>query len=355
MIFFKNLIFQPFLIAFLISLISTPLTIRLAWKLKLVDDPKKRKHPAHLYQKIIPRAGGLPIFVALVICSLMFLPLDQHLKGILLGATILTITGLLDDRLDLNPYLRLVLCLLAAGSVVISGIGITFVTNPLGGIIKLDQPIILADIFALVWIVFLTNSLNWAKGFDGQLPGIVVIASLTIAFLSLRYSADVTQWPVAILAATTAGAYLGFLPYNFYPQKIMPGFSGGALAGFLLAVVAILSTTKVGTAIMVLGIPFIDAIYSISRRIISGHSPVWGDRGHLHHRLLDEWHWGKRKAAFFYWLMTALLGGLALNLNSRQKFYTMIMLAVLIGALLLWLNFFSTWSGRPGRDKRSKT
>ena len=135
----------------------------------------------------------------------------------------------------------------------------------------------------------------------------------------------------------------------------MPGFSGGALAGFLLAVLAILSTTKVGTAIVVLGIPFIDAIYSIIRRILSGRSPVWGDRGHLHHKILDEWRWGKRRTAIFYWLITAFLGILALNLHSLQKFYTMVMLAVLIGGLLLWFNFFSSWSGRSGPDKRSKT
>lgn len=143
------------------------------------------------------------------------------------------IVGFLDDRLDLNPYLRLLLGFLAAGLVVGSGIGIPFITNPFGGIIKLDQPQIrfyflgeersiwiLADLFALFWIVFLTNIVNWAKGFDGQLPGIVVIAGLTIAFLALRFSADITQWPVAILASITAGAYLGFLPFNFYPQKL---------------------------------------------------------------------------------------------------------------------------------------
>ena len=364
----KNLILKPLLVAGLISLISTPMVIKLAWRLKLVDDPKKRKHPAHLHKKVTPRAGGLAIYLAVIIAGLIFLPLDQHLKGIFLGASLLLITGLLDDRFDLHPYLRLTACFLAAGCVVASGIGIAFFTNPLGGIIRLDQPRlyfnlfgetrsiwILADIFALLWIVFLTNIVNWAKGFDGQLPGIVVVAGLTIALLALRFSADVTQWSVTILAAITAGAYLGFLPYNFFPQKIMPGYSGGALAGFLLAVLAILSTTKIGTAIVVLGVPFVDALYSITRRILAGRSPVWGDRGHLHHRLLDKWGWGKRKTAIFYWLITALLGTLALSLNSRQKFYTMVMLAVLIGGLLLWLNFFSISFGQSDPDNRSKT
>jgi len=349
----QNLIILPLIIAFLVALIATPLSIKLAWKLGLVDDPKKRKHPAKLHQKTIPRAGVIPIWLALVVTSLIFLPLDKYLVGILTGATILLILGILDDKYDLNPYLRLFGCLLAAGVVVLTGIRIFFITNPLGGIIEFNQ--FLAIILALLWISFLANITNWSSGFDGQLPGIVVIAALTIAFLSFRYSADLTQWPVTILAAITAGAFLGFLPYNFFPQKIMPGYGGGTLAGFLLAVLAILSTAKIGTLVVVLGIPLIDAFYSIIRRLLAKRSPVWGDRGHLHHRILDELGWGKRRAALFYWGITALLGILALNLRSIQKFYTIVMLVLIIGILLLWFNFFSIFLNQSDRGKRLKT
>lgn len=364
----KSLILTPLAFSFIISLIITPLTIFIYRQLGWIEDPQKTRREKDTHTYPVPRGGGIPIWGALVLTSLLFLPLDQHLKGILLGATLLVVVGILDDRLNLNPYLRLVTCFLAAGLVVGGGIGIAFITNPLGGIIRLDQPRIyfdllgetrsiwiLADIFALFWIVFLTNIVNWSKGFDGQLPGIVVIAALTIAILGFRFSADITQWSVVILASITAGAYLGFLPFNFYPQKIMPGFGGGTLAGFLLAVLAILSTTKVGTALVVLGVPFIDAVYSITRRLLAGRSPVWGDRGHLHHKILDEWHWGKRKTAVFYWLITAILGILALSLRSLQKFYTMVMLAVIIGGLLLWFNFFLPYSKASDQDRRSKT
>jgi len=349
-----KLIILPLLTAFLVALISTPLAIKLAWKFGLVDDPTKRKHPAKLHQKTIPRAGVIPLWLALVVGSVIFLPLDRYLLGIFGGVTILLILGILDDKYDLNPYLRLIGCFLAAFLVVVAGIRIFFITNPLGGnILHFNQ--ILAILLALLWITFLANITNWSAGFDGQLPGIVVVAALTIGFLAFRFSADITQWPVTILAAVTAGAFLGFLPYNFYPQKIMPGYGGGTLAGFLLAVLAILSTTKIGTLLVVLGIPFIDAVYSILRRLITGRSPVWGDRGHLHHKLLDEWHWGKRKTALFYWGITACLGILALNLRSLQKFYTIVMLLLIIGILLLWFNFFSTFLNRSGRGKRSKT
>lgn len=340
----KNLIFAPLFLASLIAFAATPMTIFLYRHLGWIEDPKKTKRPKDTHTRPVPRGGGFPIYLALLITSLVFLPLDQHLKGILMGATMMTIIGILDDRFDLNPYLRLGWGFLAAGVVVASGIKISFITNPLGGIINLSS--ILSIVFALFWIVFLANIVNWSKGFDGQLPGIVIIAALTIALLGFRFSADITQWSVVILASIIAGAYLGFLPFNFYPQKIMPGYGGGTLAGFLLAILAVLSTTKVGTAIVVLGIPLIDAGYSIIRRLLAGRSPVWGDRGHLHHKILDEWHWGKRRAAFFYWAITAFLGVLALNLNSKHKFYTLAMLAVLIGGLLLWFNFFSGYLKR---------
>lgn len=364
----KNLIVLPLAAAFLISLLATPLVIFFYRRRGWVEDPVKHRKPKTTHTHPVPRGGGIPIFFALLIASLIFLPLDKHLKGILIGAMVLTITGVLDDRFDLNPYLRLILCFLAAGTVVAAGIGIAFITNPFNGVIRLDQPQIqfelfgetrsiwiIADFLALFWIVGLSNIVNWSKGFDGQLPGIVVIAALTIAVFSFRYSADITQWPVAILASILAGAYLGFLIFNFYPQKIMPGYGGGTLAGFMIAVLTILATSKILTAMVVLGVPLIDAGYSIIRRVLTGHSPVWGDRGHLHHKLLDEWHWGKRRTAVFYWGITAFLGILALGLNSQGKFYTIIMLVVFIGGLFLWFNFSSTFFVPPDRGNRSKT
>jgi len=347
-----NLAILPGLVALIASFLTTPLVIKLAWKLGIIDDPTKNKHIKVIHTYPVPRAGGLALFVAILVASLIFLPIDKHLKGILGGAAVLALMGILDDKYNLNPYIRLAGGFLAAGIPIAAGIGIAFLSNPQGGIIDLSQPQInfyflgeqrsiwvLSDAFALIWIVFVMNMLNMgAKGVDGQLPGVVVVAATTIAALSLKFSADITQWPVIILAAITAGAYLGFLPWNFYPQKIMPGYGGSTLAGYLLAVLSILSTTKVGTLIVVLGIPLIDTGYTIVRRILAKKSPVWGDRGHLHHRLLDLG-WGKRRVAVFYWVISAFLGILALNLNTSSKLYTMVGIAILLGGAILWLTY----------------
>lgn len=344
----------PFLIAFLCAFFLTPVVIKFANKTGLIDDPKKNKHPKVIHTYPTPRAGGLAIFFGLLIPSLLFLPIDKHLIGILVGAFILTAMGLLDDKFNLNPYLRLGIQFLVATIPVLAGIGIAFINNPLGtGIIDLSHPQIsinlfgqhsiwlFSDLFAIFWIVILMNFLNMgAKGVDGQLPGVVGIAAVIIAILSLKFSADITQWAVIILAVITAGSFLGFLPYNIFPQKIMPGFSGSNLAGYLLGILSILSTTKVGTLMVVLGVPLIDTGYTIVRRIVSGKSPVWGDRGHLHHKLLDIG-FSKRQVAYFYWTSTLALGIISLYLNSAYKLYTVIGIIVFLGGFLLWLTYRS--------------
>jgi UDP-GlcNAc:undecaprenyl-phosphate/decaprenyl-phosphate GlcNAc-1-phosphate transferase len=342
----------PGIIAALISLFATPFVIKLANKFKVIDDPKVNKHIKVVHKYPVPRLGGLATYLAVIIPSLIFLPPDKHLIGILVGATLITLVGIIDDKYNLNPYLRLILGLLAALAPIAAGIGISFISNPAGGIIDLSSPQIvfnllgkersiwvLSDLFGLFWIVFIMNMLNMgAKGIDGQLPGVVVISALAIAAMSLKFSADITQWPVITLAAILAGSYLGFLPWNFYPQKIMPGYGGSTLAGYILAILTILSTTKVGILMVVLGVPLIDTGYVIVRRIFSGKSPVWGDRGHLHHRLLDIG-WGKRKIAVFYWAITAFLGYIALNLNTTSKLYTMVGITIVLGGLILWLTY----------------
>ncbi|KKP47599.1 MAG: hypothetical protein UR39_C0003G0004 [Candidatus Woesebacteria bacterium GW2011_GWA1_33_30] len=335
-----NLLIYPLLISFSISFLLTPIIIKLAKKLKIIDDPKKNTHPKVIHTKPTPRGGGIPIFFAILITSLLFIPIDKHLIAILMGAFVIFVMGFLDDRYNLNPYLRLFLGLLGALIPISSGIGISFLTNPFGGIIDLSNPII-SDIFALVWIVFMMNMLNMgAKGIDGQLSGVTVISAITITALSFTYSADITQWSVIVLTSITAGAFLGFFPWHKYPQKIMPGYGGATLAGYMLAIASILSTTKVGTLIVVLGIPLIDTGYTVLRRIFSGKSPVWGDRGHFHHKLLDSG-LSKKQVSQVYWSLTAILGVLALNLNSAYKLYTIIGVGFVLGGLILWLTYRS--------------
>jgi len=120
----------PLLTSLAISFLLTPLIIKLAPRLGIVDDPKRRNHPARLHEKPTPRGGGIPLFIAIIVSCLIFLPFDQRLSAILLGAAIVVGVGYLDDRRDYSPYIRLLAQILAAGVVVAAGIGISFISNP---------------------------------------------------------------------------------------------------------------------------------------------------------------------------------------------------------------------------------
>jgi UDP-GlcNAc:undecaprenyl-phosphate GlcNAc-1-phosphate transferase len=201
-----------------------------------------------------------------------------------------------------------------------------------------------ADLLAFIWILWTMNIVGWSAGVDGQMPGFVAIAALTLGFLSLRFTLkDPSQETVTILAFIVTGTFTGFIPWNFYPQKIMPGYGGKTLAGFLLALLGILSYGKLGTALLVLGVPMIDALYTLLRRIGAKKSPVRADRGHLHHQLLNIG-WGKRRIALFYWGVSAILGVIALTVTSQQKVFALLVLAAGVGAFLIWVQFFTQFS-----------
>ncbi|MDQ5951446.1 MAG: UDP-GlcNAc:undecaprenyl-phosphate/decaprenyl-phosphate GlcNAc-phosphate transferase, partial [Patescibacteria group bacterium] len=179
------------------------------------------------------------------------------------------------------------------------------------------------------------NIVNWSKGVDGQMPGFVAVALVFIGLLSEKFLGDPSQFNTTVLSFISAGAFLGLLFWNWYPQKIMPGYGAGSLAGYLLSVLAILSGAKVATTLMVLSIPTADAIFTISRRIAAGKSPIWGDRGHLHHKLLDVFKWSKQQIALFYWGSSLVLGILSLYLNTLGKVITIGSAMILTFAVLI--------------------
>jgi UDP-GlcNAc:undecaprenyl-phosphate GlcNAc-1-phosphate transferase len=240
-----NLVFYPILLTALISYFISPLVIKFAKRLGIIDDPSKNKHPKVIHTHPTPRGGGIPIFISILFASLFFIPLDKHLVSILAGAFLIFVMGFLDDKYNLNPYVRIAIGFLAASIPIISGIGISFLTNPLGGIIDLSNPLI-SDLFALVWIVFMMNMLNMgAKGVDGQLSGVTVISALTITALSFYYSAEITV-AIILLTSITAGAFF-YLGINFL--KNYAWIWRSTLQDICHC--SILSTTKVGTLIVV--------------------------------------------------------------------------------------------------------
>ena len=331
-----------------ISFILTPFIRNFFISKNWIENPKEKNKKTHNATALssVPRGGGIPIFIAVLVTSLIFLPLDKHLTGIIIASFITLVIGLFDDVKDISPRIRIIFNIISALVIVSFGIGIAFISNPFGGIIDLSflkinfnffgqhSIWIISDFLAIFWIIWCMNIVGWATGVEGQLPGFVSISAFFIGLLAIGYSTDITQWPVVILAGAVCGSYLGFLPFNFFPQSIMPGYSGKSLGGLLLAVLAILSGAKLATLIFLLFIPMLDAVYTIIRRLINKKPIYLGDGKHFHHQLLKAG-WSRPYVAIFYWVISLILGIISLFLNSQQKFYFFLSLSFLIFALFI--------------------
>ncbi len=345
--------FLPFLIALAITTVLTFLAIPLGKKFGLLDDPKLHKHPAIIHAKPIPRGGGLPIFFGALLTSFIFIPMSQTFFAIFSAAFLVMAIGIVDDKLnaqskDISPYFRTLVQVFAAIIVVASGVTIHFITNPVSiGVMHLNAfaihlpflsiTLYLSDLLSILWLVWIMNMLNWSKGVDGQMPGIVAISAIVIGILSLKLNpAGHGGYFDAQLSFIIAGTAIGFLFFNFYPAKIFPGFGATSLY-LLLGVASILSSAKLATAILVMGVPLVDFVFTIIRRILSRKSPFQGDKKHLHHILL-KLGYNQRQIALFYWSISGILGMLSLLLESRSKLFAIIMVVAVTGGALLFLH-----------------
>lgn len=326
-----------FAAAFLAAIVATPLVRRAAVKVGAVDKPDgARKHHAAPTALI----GGFAVFAAFAFAACVAVWLgalpgthikEKFLVGILLAGILLVFGGALDDRLNLKPSSQLVWPMLASLVIIASGIGVTYITNPFGGQIFLDRYIqtvlwwqgipykvtFVADAFTFLWLMGMTYTTKLLDGVDGLVPGITAIGALVIAAVSV--TRDVAQPDTAILALAVAGAFIGFLVFNFHPASIFLGEGGSTLAGFLLGTLAIVSGGKIATALLVLGLPIFDAAAVIFRRLVIDRKPITSaDRSHLHLRLRDLG-FGERQIVLFYWFTAALFGTSTLTLHGWEK------------------------------------
>ncbi len=344
-----SVIALPFLTALIVSALATPVVMQLCRYLKIIDSPQ-RKHPAILHSKPVPRAGALPVFLGILVSSALFLSFGKDVVGTLLAAGIAILVGVIDDRWDINPYIRFVSQIFLVLVIIASGIGITFINNPLNGVIRLDQidiPLNLfgehhillpADLITAFWIIFVANMISWSNGVDGQFPGIVSVASVVIGLLSLRYVGhEPAQIVPAKIAFATTGAILGTVPFVWHPARIFYGFGATSL-GVILAVLSIMTGAKVATAVLILLVPILDSVAAVSRRILKGQSPFWGDSEHLHHHLLNRG-WSQSQVALFYWLLTGICGAVALLTAGKSKALAILSGGTLVGLLLVLFNF----------------
>lgn len=304
-------------LAFGIAFLLTPGVIKLAPKWGAVDRPNFRK----VHNRTMPRMGGLAIYLSFVLTLLFTQPLnDTRLIGLLIGSTLIVLVGLADDIWNLSPRLKLCGQILAALVLVVMGIEVQYITNPLsGGLVSLG---FLAAPLTVLWLVGVTNAVNLIDGLDGLAAGVSIVAATTLAIVGWRAG----QIGIAVWALILAGGTLGFLRYNFYPARLFMGDSGAMFLGFNLAALSLLSFTKSTTAFsliipfIILGIPILDTLCAIIRRSVAGQPIFQADKEHLHHRLL-ELGLSHRKTVLIIYALSATfsLSAIALTYFSRPE------------------------------------
>jgi UDP-GlcNAc:undecaprenyl-phosphate/decaprenyl-phosphate GlcNAc-1-phosphate transferase len=352
----------PFIIAFSLVGIILPPFISFAKEKGLITNPEVHAHPGMLLDSPTARGGGVVYTVVFLIVALIFVGVGKDLAGLYLALILLGVLGFADDyqnthpksgfKLLENPLLRLLLLLSVVSIIALSGITILDISNPFGEVIDLQVISFLPSLVTVVWIVWLMNVLSWSNGIDGQFSGIAGIASLVVAILSLRFAElEPIHKQIAVLAAISAGASFGFLRKTWHPSKIMWGF-GAMSVGLVLASLSILTKSKIVASMLIILIPFLDAFVTVLRRILQRKNPLKGDRGHLHHLLLDRG-WSVKKIAIFYWVTTIFFGLVGILTSDKYMAQVFLILAGLVAFFIITLNVI--YIKGNGKSKTSET
>lgn len=320
----------PLLLAALVSYILTPYIKTLAFKIGAVDKPDNRK----VHKKIMPRLGGLAIYIAFLIGVVSSLELTWDIVGILTGATVIVIVGILDDVYQLPAKVKLLGQIVAACILIAFDIRIEWVNNPLGGYIYLDKFISIP--LTVFWVISFTNVVNLIDGLDGLAAGVSAIASLTVIFVAIQMG----YFHVTVLSAALAGGIIGFIRYNFNPATIFMGDTGSMFIGYMLAAISVYGAVKTAATIalivpaIALGLPIMDTAFAIMRRYTNGRPIFQPDKGHLHHRLLAMG-MNQKQAVLLMYAISAALGIAAVLWAEVDGFYAALIIAIIITAVAI--------------------
>ena len=315
----------------------------IARKYNIADHPSERR----INTKPVPRAGGLAVAGAFALIGTLLVIFSAQLglsagtgsaeltsdgaAALLLGTVIAGVIGLIDDRYDLRARWQIIGQFLIALIPIAFGLRIAFISNPLGaGDLLFPDAIALG--VTIFWTLGMQNSMNFIDGLDGLSGGISLFAAVTLGVIALP-----TSPLLAALSFTLAGALAGFLRFNFYPASIYMGTSGILAVAYALAVLALLGTAKVAAALLILGVPIIDALFVIVGRIAAGRSPYTPDESHIHRRLLS-YGFSHRGSVLVLYALTAALSILALLLTGSATLYAFMGLLVVLGAVITYLS-----------------
>jgi UDP-GlcNAc:undecaprenyl-phosphate GlcNAc-1-phosphate transferase len=325
-------------VAFCVAFTVTPWVRKKAFTWGAVDYPDQRK----VHSGVMPRMGGLAVYLAFLPAVLIGQPLNNSMAGLLLGITLITLLGIVDDIRGLSPWVKLAGQITAALAVIPFGIKVQNLTNPFNGdILSLGALSIPVTVF---WLVAVTNAINLVDGLDGLAAGISGIAALTmaaVAWTQLGLPGQTTE--AILLPLLLAASILGFLKHNYHPATIFLGDSGSMMLGFCLGGISVMGLTKSVTAVsvilplVILGIPLLDTTFAIVRRYHK-HRPIFQpDREHLHHQLMAMGLTHPQTVLVIYGVSVVMgISAVLLNLVSNDQ--AAVLLVVLSAVVLIGAN-----------------
>ncbi len=333
---YANMIFT-FVISFIFTFATTPLVRRFAYRIGAVDIPKDKRR---VHKRPTPRIGGLAIIFGFLVAVISFNDSwSRELISILIGVGILGILGVIDDCKELDAKLKFVVQIIAALVVVLFGdIRISVMSNP--NVFSENPYIIfpqwLSVTVTVLWIVFMTNAVNFIDGLDGLAAGVSAIMSMSLVFIAITYH----EYEIALLGLALMGGCFGFLPFNFNPAKIFMGDTGSMFLGYMLSVLSVQGMFKsyavisFAVPIIMLGLPLFDALFAMARRLLTGKNPMSADRGHLHHRLYDMG-FSQKQTVFILYAISGVLGITSILLAEQRFLRAMLLLICVLIFLLI--------------------
>lgn len=320
------------IICFISSVLLTPVVKNFAIKIGATDKPNQRK----VHQKVMPRLGGLAIYISFLIGFLVLQPTSPYLVPILLGSFIIIVTGFLDDLYELSAKWKLLGQIAAASVVIYGGVQVNFVNLPFDGILYLGW---FGIPLTLLWIVGITNAINLIDGLDGLAAGVSSIVLITLTGIAFMMG---NTFAVA-MGVILLGSTLGFLIYNFNPAKIFMGDTGALFLGFMISVISLLGFKNVTLfslliPVIILGVPISDTLFAIIRRVVNKKPLSAPDKSHLHHCLLRLGYSHKQTVLLIY-LMSSLFGLAAVVLTQSTLWGAFIIITLLLIGLELIVEF----------------
>ena len=340
-----------FAASMILSVLLTPLMSKLAHRVGAVSIPNHRS----VHTKPMPLLGGLAIFLAFVLSYVIVSPGivyndKNHVAiGLILGGTVIALTGALDDRFNLSPKLKLLGQLIAAGIAVSFGLEIDVVNIPFSNSLPIDEAWISIPL-TILWIVGVTNAINLIDGLDGLSAGVSSISAATIMVVAVLM--PFSNPMVILLCVLLIGSSLGFLFFNFHPAKIFMGDSGALFLGYALSILSIMGFKQATIVsflipILILGVPISDTMLAIIRRKLNNKPISVADKGHLHHCLMNLG-FSMRKTVLIIYGVSAAFSLCAILLTQRQNWIAVILVAVIFVGLEIGAEFI----GILGKKKK---